>query len=198
LQVALGFEHACALQRDGTVWCWGRQLGGALGNGVDTDADLALPTRVLGLSGASEIALGGSYGCATKSASGLVCWGLSTYSVNTSTIHDIDSKSLFAVLTPGALHRLVAGETHQCALTSSGAVCRGNNSSGQLGNDSYVASLVASSAENTFAPVVDSTRFVEIAADQGAACALTSDERVLCWGAYLPTTMRSVPTEITF
>ena len=37
--IAAGDEHTCALPGDGSVWCWGRNEGGQLGNGsVETSA----------------------------------------------------------------------------------------------------------------------------------------------------------------
>jgi len=45
--VAPGTRHACALKTDGTVWCWGRNDRGQLGDG--TKADSAYPVKVTGL-----------------------------------------------------------------------------------------------------------------------------------------------------
>jgi len=45
--VAPGVRHACALRKDGTVWCWGKNDRGQLGDG--TKVDSAYPVKVVGL-----------------------------------------------------------------------------------------------------------------------------------------------------
>lgn len=45
--IAPGARHACALKKDGTVWCWGKNDRGQLGDGTKTDS--AYPVRVTGL-----------------------------------------------------------------------------------------------------------------------------------------------------
>jgi alpha-tubulin suppressor-like RCC1 family protein len=45
--IAPGARHACALKTDGTVWCWGKNDRGQLGDG--TKVDSAFPVKVVGL-----------------------------------------------------------------------------------------------------------------------------------------------------
>lgn len=43
--VAIGARHACALDRDGQLWCWGSNIAGQLGDGTYADSDA--PVRPL-------------------------------------------------------------------------------------------------------------------------------------------------------
>jgi hypothetical protein len=38
IEMAIGYDHACALMSDGDIWCWGRGSSGQLGDGLMTDS----------------------------------------------------------------------------------------------------------------------------------------------------------------
>jgi alpha-tubulin suppressor-like RCC1 family protein len=73
ITVATGWFYTCAVQRNGTAACWGRNGDGQLGDG--TRIAHPTPTAVTGLTEAVEITAGFSHTCA-RTASGVVCWGL--------------------------------------------------------------------------------------------------------------------------
>jgi alpha-tubulin suppressor-like RCC1 family protein len=72
--VSVGTEHACALISDGTVWCWGDNSAGELGDGTVGAAALT-PVKVLGLNDAIQISAGADFTCALESNGAVVCWG---------------------------------------------------------------------------------------------------------------------------
>lgn len=79
LALALGAQHSCGVKAGGTVYCWGRNGSGELGNGttgqasgarpvvVDTDGQLA--------AGALGLALGNRHSCVAVKG-GAYCWGV--------------------------------------------------------------------------------------------------------------------------
>jgi alpha-tubulin suppressor-like RCC1 family protein len=75
-QVAVGGAHTCALKTDGTVWCWGRNTHGQLGNGMikATPQLTAVPVSTLG-STVIEVTAGLNHTCARKSDNSMWCWG---------------------------------------------------------------------------------------------------------------------------
>ena len=60
--IASGGEHALALRTDGTVWAWGRNIDGELGNGTNTSSNV--PLRVTALSDVAAIAAGRTHSLA--------------------------------------------------------------------------------------------------------------------------------------
>ncbi|HEX2131193.1 MAG TPA: hypothetical protein VHH15_06495 [Actinophytocola sp.] len=71
--IAAGAYHALALRADGTVWAWGVNHEGGLGNGSVGGSDT--PVRVSGLTGVTAIAAGDHGGYALRSDGTVWAWG---------------------------------------------------------------------------------------------------------------------------
>ncbi|MBI2388231.1 MAG: hypothetical protein HYV09_01330 [Deltaproteobacteria bacterium] len=67
----VGDDHACAIGNDRSVWCWGNNAHGALGDGTTTSH--AQPARVL--SEATAVGTGGAHSCAIGVDTKVRCWG---------------------------------------------------------------------------------------------------------------------------
>lgn len=75
VQVAGGHHVAYALDRDGTVWAWGRGVSGTLGDGVTAEHHTARPVKVPGLPPVRRIAAHQFTGYAIDTDGGLWSWG---------------------------------------------------------------------------------------------------------------------------
>jgi alpha-tubulin suppressor-like RCC1 family protein len=75
--VATGANHTLSLKADQSVWAWGQNNHGQLGNGTATDA--GLPARVQGLSSIVQIAGGVDYSLALKADNTVWAWGRNSY-----------------------------------------------------------------------------------------------------------------------
>jgi hypothetical protein len=79
--VVSGALHHCALRSDGTVWCWGDNEWGALGDpSLPKDAPLGAPTKVPGLANVVRIDTRDSFAhmditCALDRGGEVICWG---------------------------------------------------------------------------------------------------------------------------
>jgi len=73
VQLAAGTAHTCARRKDASVWCWGANEHGQLGDGSRVGSNS--PVRVARLTDAVEIAAGGDRSCAVRGSESIVCWG---------------------------------------------------------------------------------------------------------------------------
>lgn len=69
----LGY-HGMALSENGSVWTWGRNVNGELGNGTTIQQNF--PVQVSGLNDVTAIATGGYYSLALKSDGTIWAWGV--------------------------------------------------------------------------------------------------------------------------
>jgi alpha-tubulin suppressor-like RCC1 family protein len=70
----MGWHHTCALASDGSLWCWGDNSSGQLGDG--TWETKAAPVQVASPgSGLVQLTAGGNSTCALQRDGALWCWG---------------------------------------------------------------------------------------------------------------------------
>ena len=205
-QVAVGFDHTCALLDDFNVKCWGDGSFGKLGYGNTTDRGASagtmeanLPTVDLGTGRtARKVTVGDSFSCALLDDASIKCWGKNDYgqlgrSGGGSAIGDqpgeMGNNLLIVPLGSGISPiDLVSGRYHSCALLNNNKIkCWGGNDFGQLGlGDS-------STRGGSFGGMGDSLPFVDlgngetvlklVATSANHTCALLSNHQVKCWGS---------------
>ena len=66
-------NHSVAVRGDGTVWGWGRNGSGVLGDGTTTDSHV--PVQVQGLSGVTAVAAGWNHSVALREDGTVWAWG---------------------------------------------------------------------------------------------------------------------------
>lgn len=138
-KIAAGHIHSLALKSDGTVWAFGNNGSGQLGNGSTTDS--CTPVQVLvnpttGLTNVVEIAAGAAHSIARKSDGTVWAWGSNVFAqLGDGTTTD----RVYAVQVSGVTNAIgiASGSYHNLALISGGTVKSwGRNNFGQLGDNS--------------------------------------------------------------
>jgi alpha-tubulin suppressor-like RCC1 family protein len=74
VQIASGGYHACALDGDASVWCWGSNKYGQLGNTKTTTGPTAAPVKAK-IDHAVALAGGIQHTCALRDDGSIACWG---------------------------------------------------------------------------------------------------------------------------
>ena len=165
VQVTIGF--ACALRKDRTVWCWGANHTGQLGDGSTTARSQA--RGVSGLSGITQLSVGANHSCAVRSNGSLWCWGA---------LPGTKPRPVPVQMSGLEAPQFVsAGTEHTCAIGAHGKVwCWGNNPHGQLGNGNTTTSSRPVLVQGL-------TGAENVVAMSRATCAVKSDGSLWCWGA---------------
>ena len=136
-QVDGGWYHTIALKADGTVWTWGRNWKGNLGDG--TLIDRQVPGQVPGLNEVISISAGRHFCVALKMDGTLWTWGENNYgqlgdgtTVNKATPTCVLSEVAFAK----------AGWNHVLAVKTDGTLWAwGCNAQGQVGDGTTTSQL---------------------------------------------------------
>lgn len=137
--LASGNAHTCALLKDGSVWCWGRNLEGQLGTGKASNY-IATPTQVVATTAFKALTAGGKMTCGGGVGGDLWCWGRnSRKQLGTYYASDYSASPLAVLSGPNYAKlfdttSLSAENTGGCAVRADGKLfCWGDNDYAQLG-----------------------------------------------------------------
>ncbi len=174
VSVDAGDAHACAALVNGEVWCWGDNRSAQVGLPSSTET-VTTPSRVSGVAGAVEVALGEWHSCARDGTGAVWCWGQ-----NTSGQLGDGSFAGSATPRPVALSlpisRLIAAGLHTCGLTSSGSLeCFGSG----YGNRFLLADQ---SNRATPLPVDPGAPVIALGFARRQTVAVLQSGEVRCWG----------------
>jgi alpha-tubulin suppressor-like RCC1 family protein len=188
IALATGSAHTCAILLDGTVWCWGQNNAGQLGNAPS--AATGTPQKVAGLPLRATAIAGGGDGnafpaaitCAVLTDGSLWCWGDNTYGQlglgDTAGHTGPQQVKGLANVTAAAV-----GDHHACALVKSGsAYCWGANAYGACGTGNTNAVLAPSQPVCSPSGCGTALAASAITAGSSFTCALNASGGAACWG----------------
>ena len=180
--VGVGDAHSCAATVFDTVWCWGANGSGQLGNGSTTDSVLPVqagPDSALKDKYPLAVAAGRAHTCVLALTeyleTALYCWGDNGQG-------QLGDSSLTSRSSPvqvaAQAYQVAVGRDHTCVVTEERTVsCWGRNDAGQLG----IGTL--SAAESTPQEVPGLTGIVDVSAGDDNTCAVDDDGEAWCWGS---------------
>jgi alpha-tubulin suppressor-like RCC1 family protein len=212
ISLSAGYAHILALKNDGTVWAWGDNSNGELGN--NNTVSTSIPVQVRGsdnigfLTGISAIAAGQQFSLALKNDGTVWAWGENSTgqlgdnsSLERHTpvpVHSVDNTGVLRNITS-----LVAGGGHALALASDSTVYAwGFNINGELGNNTQLNdSLPAQVHGSNNSGIL--TGVSSISAGDYFSAAIGPGGTVWTWGFNFygqlgvnDTTERNVPVEV--
>jgi alpha-tubulin suppressor-like RCC1 family protein len=170
-QVAIGSDHTCALRTDDTLWCWGGDAFGQLGQGTDPYVR-ERPNPVPGGAKWRDLDSGNDYSCAIRDDGTLWCWGLNDiYQLG---LGDTMNRSSPVQVMPGTFAAVGVGPSSGCAVTDSGeAWCWGGNVGGETGGTPGTPTMLPTPIAGTWIGVKGGASFT---------CFMAPNEDVYCMG----------------
>lgn len=175
--LSLGERHTCALMENGgTIWCWGDNYSGALGNGMSgANTNKTKPIESVPYIN-FQISLS-LYASHALLADGTVSgWGANLYGqLGNGNTQDQSNPVIAKGI--GSAIAVAAGGLHACALLADGHVlCWGSNDQGQLGNGA------AGGSQSAPAEVIGVSGAIGVAAGIRHTCAWFAGGTAVCWG----------------
>ncbi len=167
-----GADHSMVIKSNGTIWSYGRNNNGQLGNNSQTDYFIP-PVQVQNISNVIDIAGGKEHSIAITSDGNAYAWGVSNYyQIGFESTELLPKKiSSFSNVASTA-----SGANHSIFLKKDGTVWScGLNSSGQLGDSTITNRITPVQAKRL-------TNIIDIAGGEEHTLALKNDGTVWAWG----------------
>lgn len=184
-EVSVGEQHTVALANDGTVWAWGDNSVGQLGNGATSNS--LVPTPVNGLEGVEVVRVdaGYSHSVALTADGRVFTWG---YGFFGQLGNGQNEGSQVPIEVPAAafgsapIRMVDAGPYTTTAITTDGAAYAwGRGLHGELGDGAAVNRNLPVAVDT--ATVAPGESVVDISAGSEHTVAATDQGRVLAWGS---------------
>ncbi|AFY03433.1 hypothetical protein Bdt_3760 [Bdellovibrio bacteriovorus str. Tiberius] len=177
-KLSAGANHTCQLKADGSVWCWGRNVWGELGNGTNTDSTAPVSVLDPGVH-YDSISVTDNFACGLTSQGAVRCWGSNSSGQLGNGVLDSNIPLQVQGLESGVISVSTSGERwgnygYACALLADKTVkCWGYHPA-NIGN--------GTNSSATPVTVAGLTGAVQISTGRGHTCALLESKNAVCWG----------------
>lgn len=166
-KLAFGGGHACSIQPDDSLMCWGYNAFGSVGTGGKTN-ERKEPTKLAGLTDIIDVGLGNNHGCALHKTGEVSCWGY-----NSSKQANPTAKGRDNILTPLKVEGVKGAKALGVGLDVSCII--GEDNKAMCWGDNFY--------NKADKPVPGSDGAVAFSSNYSAhTCLLNDKGEVLCWG----------------
>ena len=175
-QVSSGNNHCAAIKTDGTLWTWGINSSGQLGDNTRT-ARCTPVTTFAGGTNWKQVSAGSNHCAAIKTDGTLWTWGNNGYGRLGNNIITIRSIPVTTFAGGTNWKQVGAGTNHCAAIKTDGTLWTwGINSSGELGDNT---TTTRSTPVTTFA---GGTNWKQVSGGYGHCAAIKTDGTLWTWG----------------
>ncbi|MBF0456994.1 MAG: hypothetical protein HQK99_03765 [Nitrospirae bacterium] len=172
--VSAGAYHTVGIKSNGTLWAWGSNNTGQLGNGTNTDKNS--PVQIGSSTNWATVSAGAYHTVGIKSDGTLWAWGFN----NTGQLGDgttTNENSPEQIGTSANWVSVSAGAQNTAGIQSNGTLwVWGDNSDGQIGDGTTNTSNASPAQVGT------STNWVSVSAGSGHIAGIKSDGTLWAWG----------------
>jgi alpha-tubulin suppressor-like RCC1 family protein len=174
-QVAAGSNHTTAIKTDGTLWAWGRNNGGQLGDG--TSINKSLPAQIGAMANWKQASSGYGHITAIKTDGTLWAWGANSFGkLGDGTVAGKNSPIQIGALTNWS--QVAAGSNHTTAIKTDGTLWAwGRNNGGQLGDETVLEVHKSSPVQ-----IGALTNWKQVAAGDSHTAAIKTNGTLWAWG----------------
>jgi len=174
LSISANGDHSCAIRKDNnSLWCWGSNQTGQIGNGLTENANI--PTLIDEGSSWEKISLGTDHSCGIKNNSNLWCWGDNTHSQlgDGTTAASSIPKQIGAA---SNWSEISLGDQFSCAIDADSSLwCWGSNDRNQVGDGDTTDVSIPTA-------ISDDSDWNSISSGDAHSCAIKTDSSLWCWG----------------
>jgi hypothetical protein len=175
-QVASGGKHTAAIKNNGTLWIWGNNGHGQLGN--DTEDDKSSPIQTIcGGTDWKSVSCGERFTAAIKNNGTLWIWGENADGQLGDETSDDKSSPVQTIAGGTDWKQISCGDNHMIAIKNNGTCWTwGSNSDGQLGDET------TSDRSSPVQTVTYGTDWKQVDGGQYESAAIKNDGTCWVWG----------------